>query len=135
VRAVRLGVGALGVLGMAYALWLGLRSPDIVPSHEAKFLLLLLVVDDAVLLPACLLVGVLVHRVVPLRARPAVQAAFIASASVTLVALPLVLGYGRVADNPSALPLDYGRGLLITLSAIWAAALVAVAVRRRGRKG
>jgi putative copper export protein len=48
---------------------------------------------------------------------------------VTFVALPFVLGRGRIADNPSRQPLDYGRGLLVVLAAIWSVVLVAVAVR------
>jgi hypothetical protein len=134
-KATRLGIGALGVIAMGYALWAGLRSPDIVPSHEAKFLLLLLVLHDGVLLPVFLVAGVLVHRFVPARGRAVVQAALIASASVTLVALPLTLGYGRIADSPSALPLDYGRGLLVTLSVIWAAALTATVTRHLLHRG
>ncbi len=133
-KAVRLSIAAVGVVAMGYGLWAGLRSPDIVPSHEAKFLLLLLVLHDGVLLPVFLVAGELVHRFVPARPRAIVQAALIASASVTLIALPLTLGYGRLADNPSALPLDYGRGLLVILSVIWLAAALALAARIAGRR-
>ena len=50
---------------------------------------------------------------------------------------PFVRRYGEVPTNPSALPNDYTRGLLIVLAAVW---LVAVAllvhagrsIRRRG---
>jgi hypothetical protein len=132
-NAIRYALGAVGAAAMGYGLWAGLRSPDIVPGHEAKFLLLLLVVNDGALLPVFLVVGVLVHCFVPVRARGVVQAALVVSASVTLIALPLVLGYGRIADNPSALPLDYGRGLLVTLSLVWAAAVAAIAIRLRRR--
>ena len=135
-RTIRLTLAALGVAAMTYALWSALGSPDITPTRNGTFLLLILVLDDALLLPAFLAVGALVHRLVPPRLRAIVQAALIVTASVTLVALPLVLGYGRTPDNPSALPLDYRRGLLLTLVAVWATAAVAafVVIRRRSAK-
>lgn len=132
-RTIRLILAALGVAAMGYALWSALGSPDIIPTRNGGFLLLILVLDDGLLLPVSLAGGALVHRFVPPRLRAIVQAALIVTASVTLVALPLVLGYGRTADNPSALPLDYGRGLLLTLVVIWAAAAVAVAIAIRRR--
>lgn len=58
----------------------------------------------------------------PGRARAPVQAALIATAAVTIVALPLGFGYGRLADNPSALPRDYPLGLALVLATIWLAA-------------
>ncbi len=144
-RAVRLVLAGLGVAAMGYALWMALASPDLTPTRNATFLLLIVVLHDGLLLPLFLVAGLLVHRLVPPRPRAIVQAALIVTASVTLVALPLVLGYGRTADNPSALPLDYGRGLLLTLVVIWLAAAVAAgallirsagrAAPRRGRPG
>jgi len=72
---------------------------------------------------------------VPRPARPYVLTGAVISAMVTIVALPFILGRGRSADLPSALPLNYGRGLMVTLVAVWcgiaAAALVARAIRRR----
>ncbi|HCT79726.1 MAG TPA: hypothetical protein DGT23_24810 [Micromonosporaceae bacterium] len=58
------------------------------------------------------------------------------STTVVVVALPAVLGYGRTGDLPSALPRDYGRGLLFVLGLIWltaAAVLIVQAVRHRAR--
>jgi len=52
-----------------------------------------------------------------------VQGALLISAAVTLMAVPLMLGYGRDPNNPSALPLDYRLGVLIVLSCVWATAL------------
>jgi hypothetical protein len=130
-KPVRLALGATGVAAMAYALWSALTSLDITPTRNATFLLLILVLHDGLLLPAFLAAGTLVHRLVPAPVRAIVQAALIVTASVTLIALPLVLGYGRSADNTSALPLNYGRGLLLTLAVIWVPAGVAIAVRAR----
>lgn len=138
-KTTRPTLAALGLAAMGYALWSALRSPDITPNRNGGFLLLVLVLHDALLLPVFLAAGALVRRVVPPSARATVQAALIASAAVTLIAVPLLLGYGRIADNPSALPLDYPRGLLLVLGGIWLAAAIAVAVKRirvsNGRTG
>jgi hypothetical protein len=130
VKTIRLTIAALGAAAMGYALWAAVHSPDIHASN-GTFLLTVLVLHDGLLLPVFLAAGVLVHRLVPARVRAIVQAALIASASVTLVAVPFVLGYGRIADNPSALPLNYTRGLLLTFAAIWATALAVIAFRYR----
>jgi hypothetical protein len=53
---------------------------------------------------------------------------------VGVVALPLVLGLGRSADNASLLPRPYGRGLLLILALVWSAAAVRVAVRAWRRR-
>lgn len=129
-KTIRPTLAALGLAAMGYAVWTGLRSPDIHASNGA-FLLTVLVLHDGLLLPVFLAAGILVHRRVPARARAIVQAALIATASLTLIAVPFVLGYGRIADNPSALPLNYAHGLLITLATIWAVALAAIALRYR----
>jgi predicted component of type VI protein secretion system len=46
-----------------------------------------------------------------------------------VVALPLALGRGRLADNPSALPRDYVGGLLTILALVWLAVAVTLVVR------
>lgn len=77
-------------------------------------------IHDLVLVPAVLLVGVVVARVVPARVRAAVQAGLIATGVIVLFAFPFVRGYGVKPDNPTVLPQDYGRGLLVVLAAVWA---------------
>jgi hypothetical protein len=52
------------------------------------------------------------------------------SLAVGVVAFPLVLGFGRTPDNPSILPLAYGRGLFLILALTWAVALTSVALTR-----
>ncbi|MFC7759887.1 hypothetical protein ACFQY4_19090 [Catellatospora bangladeshensis] len=50
-----------------------------------------------------------------------------------MVALPLLLGYGRRPDDPSALPRDYHRGYLVCLAAVWLVTAAVLAVRARRR--
>lgn len=134
-KAARLLLGALGVTAIGYALIGAAGDPDIMPGRHTGFLLTVLVLDDGLLLPAFLLVGALVHRYVPGRSRAAVQAALIATAALTLIALPLLLGYGRLPDNPSALPRNYPLGLAIVLGTVWVGAAAALLATRRTPAG
>jgi hypothetical protein len=129
-RTARLLLGALGVATIGYALLAAAADPDVTPSRHTLFLLAVLALHDALLMPAFLLIGALAHHVAAGPSRAIIQAALIATAAVTLVALPLVLGYGRAADNPSALPRDYPTGLALVLAVIWVGATVAVLTAR-----
>jgi hypothetical protein len=128
-RALRLTLVAVGTAVMTYAVVGAARTPAIVAGRQLRFTGVLLIAHDGALLPVFLLVGALVHRLVPARQRAVVQAGLIASAAVTVVALPLTLGRGRLADNPSALPRDYLRGLLTVLALVWLAVAVTLVVR------
>lgn len=93
------------------------------------------VLHDAVLVPVVLAAGAATRRL-PAAHRRIVRAALITAACATAVALPLVLGRGRRADEPSRLPLPYDRNLAVVLAVVAAAAAAAIAARaltaRRG---
>lgn len=120
----RAALAAAGVLIMAYAVAGALADPDLKPGGVLLFLAGVLIVHDAVWMIAVLAAGAALTRLVPQRHRPAATAAAISAAAVTLVAFPLVLGLGRPADNPSALPLPYGRNLAGVLLLIAGATLL-----------
>ena len=115
------GVIAFGLRGIFQ------HSVDTRPADLARFVVGGALLNDLVVAPLVILAGVAVARAVPRRARAAVQAALVISGVVALFAYPLVRGYGLAANNPSSLPHDYGRNLLIVLGVVWAAAAVAVA--------
>jgi len=69
-------------------------------------------------------------RLVGQSLRPYLTSGLIISGVVSLVAFPLVAGYGRRSDNASIQPLDYSRGLLVTLAAVWSGVAVIALVRR-----
>jgi hypothetical protein len=130
VSAARRILVVLGALGMAFAL-LGAFTDRDVKGGALLFLIGVLVVHDGFLLPLTIAVGAVIGRFVPLRLRGFAASALIAGLAVTIVALPLVLGRGRIADNPSVLPLHYGRGLLEAYAVIWVTAAVTAVVRAR----
>jgi hypothetical protein len=128
-------LGALGLAALGYGGY-GLvvhDRPDL--FGVLRFLVTVLVAHDFVVLPVTLGVGALVARFAPAWARRPVVAALVVSAAVTVLALPLVLGKGRIADNPSAFPQRYGLHLLLILAVVWAAASVwsVVNLRRTSR--
>ena len=93
------------------------------PVGLARLFIGLNLVHDVVVAPVVIVAGVALGRVLPRAVRPVIQGALIVSAVVVLYAYPLVCGYGRIAESPSVLPLDYGHGLLVVLATIWAATL------------
>jgi hypothetical protein len=94
------------------------------------FLAAVLVAHDAVLLPVTIAAGALLARFAPRWILPSIRVAAIMSLAVGVVALPLVLGFGRAADNPSILPLAYGRGLLLILVLTWVVVLAPAVLTR-----
>lgn len=125
----RVAIGAVGLAAMGYGLVGAVGDPSVRPVGQALSLLGAVLLHDLVFAPLALAVGVVVARYAPPALRAPLQAALVASAAVTLVALPFVGGFGRAADMPSALPLNYTRGWLLMLAAIWLTAAIAIAVR------
>jgi hypothetical protein len=93
---------------------------------------------DLVLAPLWIGLGRLAARLLPAPARPAATVGAVVAAVVSLVALPFVLGIGADPRDPSFLPRDYGRNLLLVDAAIlvlaagWAAFAVVRARRAVG---
>ncbi|MEV0666340.1 hypothetical protein ACIBI3_19330 [Actinomadura luteofluorescens] len=108
----------------------GLRGVvDEVPlAGWAKWFAGAAILHDAVLVPAVLAAGALTG-LVPAGQRRVARAALVIGACVTAVAVPVVLAYGRRPDEPSRLPLPYGRNLAIVLGVIAAAAACVLAAR------
>lgn len=86
-----------------------------------------LLLHDLVWAPLVALGSVALVRVLPARVRPILQGALIVSATVLLVAYPVVSGGGRLPNNPSLLPLDYPRNLVVVLLAVWVVAGLLIA--------
>ena len=82
---------------------------------------------DLVIAPLWIGLGWLGARVLPAAARPAIVVGAAVSGFLTLVALPFLLGVGADPANPSFLPREYGRNLLLlvvavlVVSAVWGA--------------
>lgn len=89
------------------------------PLEFAKFFVGSAVVHDGIIAPLVVFAGWLAVRRVPARARGVVQTALLVSGTFVVVALPVVAGFGRRADNSSALPQNYGLNLVLLLALVW----------------
>ena len=109
------------------------HSLDTRPAQLARFVVGGALLHDLLVAPLVILAGVAVARAAHGRARPVVQAALVVSAIVTLFSYPVVRAYGLATNNPTSLPHNYARNLLVVLAAVWVAAAGAIAVRRAAR--
>jgi hypothetical protein len=130
---MRIVLGLAGLTAIGWGAYGWLFGDGSRPVGQAVFLVLALVGHDFVVLPIAVGLGVLVVRYVPAWARVPVQAALVVSAVVAAIALPFILGFGRVADNPSAFPRAYGRNLLIIVALVWTVAALGALINRRRR--
>lgn len=125
-----LGVAGLGLMGYAAYGLFAAYGADL--GRPVLFAAALLIGHEAVLMPAVIGAGWLVVRAGPPWARAAGQGALAVTLALTIIAIPMLVNAGTFPDNPSLLPRDYGRGLLIAVGVTWlAAAAVAVATRQR----
>lgn len=124
---MRIGLGAVGVLGMAYGLKLLYDKPSNVnnPVGVLKWAIASDIVVDGLIIPVIIVIGVVLTKVVQPRARRFVQGGLIAAAMVTLIAVPLIHRQGKSAPGQALLVQDYRSHLYLLLGLI-AAATVAV---------
>jgi hypothetical protein len=127
----------IGGATMLYGIWgLLVNARDTNPTEWAKWFIGSLVVHDFIVAPLVFLIGWILSRTLPAGIKAPIQAGFIASAIITAASWPLLRRYGANERNPSALPNDYTRGLLLVLSVVWIAVLLSegwklIAARRR----
>ena len=124
-------VRRLLVIGGVVMIGLAFRSGEgsLLMTPYLKFVVKVTLATLFVVLPLTLAVGWLIGKVVPVVARPVVQGSVMATALIVGIALPSVLGRGRQADMPSALPRDYATGLWSVLAVVWAVSLALIVVR------
>ncbi|MEV6304487.1 hypothetical protein AB0M02_34120 [Actinoplanes sp. NPDC051861] len=129
---MRRGLIVSGTLIMGYAV-IGALGAD--PAGMLLFGLAVLVVHDFVFLPVVLATGELIRRTVPPAWQATVRLVAIIDVTVLVVALPLVLGLGRDAGNPTVLPRPYTMGLIliVVLTGVTAALIRKGFERSRGR--
>jgi hypothetical protein len=103
------------------------------PTTWLRWFIEFLVLHDGFFVPLTILAGFLLARLAPARIRPPLQVAAIVTVPLTLASIPVLGGYGRLANNPSLDPLDYGRNLAIVVGVVWTAALIAAWLLARQR--
>ena len=125
------GAGAILIVWGGYGLFTATRHPRLVPW--LKYFVGAVAVHDLLIAPLVIVVGIVLARLVTARLRPYVISGLFVSGVVLLVGIPLVLGKGLRSDNPSIHPLDYTRGLVVTLAGVWIGVVVVALVRELRR--
>jgi len=133
-RAFWVGQGLGGALIAFGVVGLLLNAGATEPASWAAFFFGALLAHDLLIVPLVALAGLATVRLVPAWARPTVQGALVVSAIVALFSIPVVGGFGRLADNPSLLPGDYLRDLAIVEAAIWVVAAGLLVYARPARR-
>jgi hypothetical protein len=129
-KALRFAIGGTGLAMMAFAVVSAVAGSSFKAGRHLLLLVGVLLVHDGIVLPVFVAIGALVHQLVPMRHRALLYSGLIATAAVTFVALPFVLGFGRTPDLPSALPRNYLGGYLLLLAIIWAVVAVRLSAKR-----
>jgi hypothetical protein len=124
---------AAGWSVMAYGAW-GFVSHVGQPRQTAWWVVGTAIAHDALFAPTVALAGITLVLVLPRWAHGPVGFALAASVVVVAFSYPLLRHFGRRADNPSILPLDYPRNVTIVIGLIWLTAFLALAQRFRRRR-
>ena len=131
----RLLLGALGVAVATYGGWLLLQEDlsDLVDT--AVWLAGGVVLHDFVLVPLTLLLGLALVRLLPANLRAPVAGGLVVLGTVTLMAVPVLGGWGANADNPTILDRNYPVGWLVAAGVTMLVVVVTIVLRAGGRSG
>jgi hypothetical protein len=124
---IAFGAGWAVMIGAAVGALLDSRNAN-VPAL-VRYIVIFDVVHDAVIATLTVALAWIVGRWLPSVARGPVRGALALSALVVVFSYPLVRRLGARESNDSALPLDYGRNLLVVLGVVWLLTGAVVAAR------
>jgi hypothetical protein len=130
-------LGGMGWALMAFGAWgILMRARATKPPELAAWVIGAAVVHDLIVAPVVFSVGRTVASMERGGARPAVQVGLVMTGVLVLYSIPVLGEFGRLADNPSLLPRQYGPGLLAALYSVWVLTWVAAgwAWRRQARE-
>jgi hypothetical protein len=131
-RAVLLVIG-VALVGWGLRLVVGLGFTDLLDA--AVWLAAGVLIHDAVVAPAVIILGALVARRLPSWAAPSVAATSLIVGSVTLALLPTLGRFGAKPDDPTLLAGRYGTWwLVLTACAVGAGTASAWRARDRRRR-
>ncbi|MFI5100924.1 MAG: hypothetical protein ACHQE5_10525 [Actinomycetes bacterium] len=135
-RAFRWSAGTVGVALILVAGWGIVRDRGYTdPLGLGAWLAAGVLLHDLVLAPLLILVGVLVSRSVPSRVRAVVVVGLVSAGTLILVGVPVALAAARPRANPTILPLDYWRGLVLSVLVVAVVTAVAAVIAARRPAG
>jgi hypothetical protein len=131
----RLLLGALGVSVAAYGAWLLLQEDVADLVDTAVWLAGGVVLHDFVLVPVTLLLGLALIRLLPANLRAPVAGGLVVLGTVTLMAVPVLGGWGANADNPTILDRNYPVGWLVVAGVTMLVVVMTIVLRAGRRSG
>ena len=132
-RAVRLGLGFLGIAAIVWGGWL-LRDDGIDRLRStAAWLIGVVVLHDAVLAPVVVALGVVATKVLPQRHRAVAAVAFLVWGTLTLAVANVLSGVGGKPGMDSLLHRPYLSAWLALTGLVTATAVVAALMKGRHR--
>ena len=122
---------AVGAVLLVYGLQgiLGLADSGADPIHWAMLVVAGAVVHDLLLVPVVFTVAWPLSHLRPALLRKYLGTGLALSGVLVVIAWPGLGNFGNRPDNPSVLPLDYGRGLGVALAVVWSGLLVLFVVQ------
>jgi hypothetical protein len=105
------------------------------PPELAGWVIGAAVVHDLIVAPVVFSVGKMLARATQGFPRAAIQIGLILTGILVVYSIPVLGGFGRLGDNPSLLPREYGVSLAILLAAAWSVTLAAALWGWRRRAG
>ena len=119
---------------MAFGIWGFVDHASATHPHRTVWWILgSAVAHDALVAPVVTLVGLALAALLPRGVRGPVAVGVAATGVVLAFSYPLLRHFGRRADNPSLLPLDYPRNVTLVLVLVWVVVAAVVVVRRARR--
>jgi hypothetical protein len=126
----RIAFGALALASIGYGLSLLFQQPKVNrPFQVIKWAIGSDIVVDGILIPASIIVGVILTKTLPKRARRYLQGGLITATGVTLVALPLIHRRHQAQPGQALLLQNYTTNLAVLLGLIAGAAAAAYIAR------
>lgn len=120
IRAVRIGLGVIGIGGILYGIARILTdSKDTKPLALLKWLIGALLLHDVIIAPVVIGIGWLLARYVPDRARAFVQGGLVTGGLISSIGVLLIWRQGKTSANSlSLLQQDYAAHLLLLLAIV-----------------
>lgn len=133
---IRTMIGAVGVVVGGFGAYLLLSRQDFAQlTNVGLWLVSGVVLHDFVLTPIVIVLVVIAARLLPISARGPAAVGLIILGTVSIVAIPVLTGLGRRADNATLLDRSYGAGWLGFFVVTLLAVVVASVIRARHRPG
>lgn len=126
----RLALGSAGVALLLFGVYRILQHSDRTnPRGLLRWLIGAVILHDGILVPSTMLIGFVLTRLVKPRARRYVQAALVASALITVVAIPLIYRRGSQPAVKALEQQNYGLHLAILIALVFGVAALAYAAQ------